>query len=97
MNAEINKLMKMHKQQQKTIERFAEGLKLIDTIQETQDIKDSFNDYGMCKHCGWCCEYPESHIMHAMWGDGCKYIKAMYHVWIDEDGEIQYTCMKSLF
>ena len=30
-----------------------------------------------CKFCGWMCEFPESHLTHAM-QSGCQYIEARY-------------------
>jgi hypothetical protein len=43
--------------------------------------------YG-CPACGWCPEYPESHLECAMYNP-CPYIKHKYEVWNDE-GELAW-------
>jgi hypothetical protein len=58
----------------------------------------NFNNYGKCNHCGWMCEFIESHIEYAFssgsWDEnnkGCKYIKKRYHISYDDDGDIIFT------
>lgn len=49
--------------------------------------KSSGNGTAFCKSCGWCPEFPDSHVEHSKYG-GCEYIKSMYDISFDEDGEI---------
>ena len=45
--------------------------------------------YYHCEFCGWCCEFPESHMSH---GNGnCAYLENKYNIEFDEDGELLYT------
>ena len=39
----------------------------------------------MCGWCGWCAEYPACHVEHSPF---CPEVRAKYHVWVDEDGEL---------
>lgn len=55
----------------------------------------NFNEYGKCNHCGWMCEFMESHIEYAYksgcWdteNKGCKYINKRYDISYDENGDI---------
>ena len=43
--------------------------------------------YG-CPACGWCAEYPKSHLECAMYSP-CPYIKHKYQLWNDE-GELAW-------
>ena len=43
-----------------------------------------------CEHCGWHPELPESHV-HAAMRDGCAEMEAVYDMWIDEEGEVQWA------
>ncbi len=47
------------------------------------------SDLQECSECGWCCEFPNSHIEHCG-GGGCKFIRDKYDVWFNEDGELEY-------
>ena len=49
-----------------------------------------FDDNDNCTYCGWCCEFPESHIEHSKWC-GCDYISSKYDLCYDSDGEIKAT------
>lgn len=46
-------------------------------------------DLQSCSDCGWCCEFPNSHIEYCG-GGGCKYIRDKYDVWFSEDGELEW-------
>jgi hypothetical protein len=56
---------------------------------EIEDRFDAEVDEMFCEYCGWCEEYPHSHIEHCR-GFGCKYITSKYDVWINEDGELEW-------
>jgi hypothetical protein len=56
---------------------------------DDDDDEEDDDDDDRCKHCGWMCEFPESHVQHSMWS-GCEYIESKYDVWRDEDGEIEF-------
>ena len=43
---------------------------------ETFIVNDEFG-CETCKFCGWMCEFPESHLTHAM-QSGCQYIEARF-------------------
>ncbi len=44
---------------------------------------------GICKHCGWHPQLPESHAYCAMRCEsGCAHMQARYDMRIDEDGEV---------
>ena len=45
-------------------------------INDDDDINNFLDVNDMCKFCGWCEEYPSSHIEHAK--TGCKYINSKY-------------------
>ena len=45
------------------------------------------NDPVECTYCGWGSYMPESHIIHCI---DCPEIQSKYHVWIDDDGEIEF-------
>jgi hypothetical protein len=61
-------------------------------------MKNNFDEYGKCNHCGWMSEFMESHIEHAYssgcWNKdnkGCRYIKKRYTITYDDDGDIVWT------
>ena len=38
-----------------------------------------------CAWCGWCYEFPDSHVMHCPF---CPDVRSRYEVWVDDDGEL---------
>jgi hypothetical protein len=45
-------------------------------IDDNDDINNFFDVNNMCRFCGWCEEFPSSHIEHA--GTRCQYINSKY-------------------
>jgi len=50
-----------------------------------------------CKHCGWMCEYMDSHVLHAggtydddndKFISNCPYINEKYDIEIDDEGDV---------
>jgi len=52
--------------------------------------KIMLDDDDSCTYCGWCCEFPQSHIEHSIYNK-CKYISSKYDLCYDSDGEIKAT------
>jgi hypothetical protein len=52
-------------------------------------------DLGECSHCGWCCEYPESHIEFCR--GNCRYIRRRYNVSVNEDGELVWELIRKYY
>lgn len=53
------------------------------------------NENGFCLSCGWCSDFPNSHIEYCG-GGGCEYIRNKYVVWTNEDGELKWKEKDSL-
>jgi hypothetical protein len=52
-------------------------------------MKEEIND--VCKHCGWCNSFQESHIVYQLSvKNGCKQMNDKYDISINEDGEVEY-------
>lgn len=62
-------------------------LKVIKEIEEKECPPEHFDEYRVCKHCGWRSEFPHSHAIQSM-HKSCKFMKTHYKVYIDEDGEV---------
>ena len=56
-------------------------------LQQHLDPYADDTSYG-CPACGWCPEYPESHLECSKYSP-CPYIKHRYQVWYDE-GELAW-------
>ena len=59
-------------------------------------MSNNFNEDGKCVFCGWCCEFPESHVEHSLNNlddrlSCCEYIRNKYILILHNDnGEIDY-------
>lgn len=53
-------------------------------------MNNNFTEDGFCKFCGWCSEFPESHIIRAMYHN-CEYITSLYDISFDDNGEVIFT------
>ena len=53
-------------------------------------MNNNFTEDGFCKFCGWFSEFPESHIIRAMYYN-CEYITSLYDISFDDDGEVIIT------
>ena len=62
-------------------------LQVIKDIELKEFPIEHFNEYGVCKHCNWCSEFPHSHAIHST-GSGCKYMETYFDITFDEDGEV---------
>jgi hypothetical protein len=51
-------------------------------------------DIESCLKCGWCCEFPSSHIEYC--GGGCEYIRSKYDVWFSDEGELEWSEKKKV-
>ena len=58
-------------------------------INKIKQMKEEIND--VCKHCGWCNSFQESHIVYQLSvKNGCKQMNDKYDISINEDGEVEY-------
>lgn len=74
-----------------TLEQFhIEKFKYFEIIREREEREcppEHFDENGVCKYCGWRCEFSHSHAIQSM-HNSCKYMEKYYKVYVDEDGEV---------
>lgn len=59
---------------------------IFDSAEFCEQGENELPSPDFCQHCGWCCEYPECHILFC--GGECPIMKAKYIIYRDEDGEL---------